>query len=96
MIRHILQVASEKSLKACRLDTLASNIPAQKLYEKLGFTYCGKQHWYAENTGWTDFYLYEYLLDGSSHEVYMHGQILGTHSFSDKTKAADMVLPEDI
>lgn len=43
----------------CWGDTLASNIPAQKLYEKLGFTYSGKQHWYAENTGWTDFYLYE-------------------------------------
>lgn len=81
MIRHALQLASEKSLKACRLDTLASNTPAQRFYEKLGFTYCGKQHWYAENTGWTDFYLYEYIFDSAKCEVYMHGQILGTHSF---------------
>lgn len=84
MIRQALQMASQKAMKACRLDTLASNIPAQKLYEKLGFTYCGKQHWYADNTGWTDFFLYEYVLNETTmrdYEVYMHGQILGTHSF---------------
>lgn len=81
MIREALKMASEKSLKACRLDTLGTNVPAQKMYEKLGFTYCGKQHWYAENTGWTDFYLYEYVLNSDKCEVYMHGQILGTHSF---------------
>ena len=32
------------------------------MYEKAGFVYRGKQHWYAENTGWTDFLLYEKLL----------------------------------
>lgn len=62
MIRQALQMAQEKSLKACRLDTLESNLPAQRLYEKLGFKYCGSRHWYADNTGWTDFYLYEYVL----------------------------------
>ena len=63
MIRKALDLAKEKSLKSCRLDTLASNIPAQRFYEKMGFLYCGKQHWYAENTGWTDFYLYEFVLE---------------------------------
>ena len=29
--------------------------------QRLGFEYCGKQHLYAENTGWTDFYFYEYV-----------------------------------
>lgn len=62
MVRKALDMAREKALKTCRLDTLASNIPAQRLYEKLGFIYCGKQHWYAQNTGWTDFFLYEYIL----------------------------------
>lgn len=68
MIRKSLKLASEKSLKACRLDTLASNIPAQRFYEKMGFKYCGKQHWYAENTGWTDFYLYEYSIANATKE----------------------------
>ena len=33
---------------------------AHKIYERLGFEYRGKQHLYAENTGWTDFYFFEY------------------------------------
>ena len=49
----------EKGKKAIRLDALASNIPAQHMYEKLGFAYRGKQNLYAENTGWTDFLYYE-------------------------------------
>ena len=32
---------------------------AHKLYKRLGFEYRGKQHLYAENTGWTDFYFFE-------------------------------------
>ena len=46
-------------MQAIRLDALASNTPAHKLYERLGFEYRGKQHLYAENTGWTDFYFFE-------------------------------------
>ncbi len=65
MIRKALAIAAGKGLKACRLDTLASNTPARRFYESLGFVFCGKQHWYAENTGWTDFCLYEYALDGN-------------------------------
>ena len=29
-------------------------------YHRLGFEYRGKQHLYAENTGWTDFYFFEF------------------------------------
>ncbi len=42
-----------------RLDALASNTPAHRIYERLGFEYRGQQHLYAENTGWTDFYFFE-------------------------------------
>lgn len=45
--------------KAVRLDALSCNIPAQHLYESLGFECRGKQKWYACNVGWTDFLLYE-------------------------------------
>ena len=38
---------------------LASNTPAHRIYERLGFEYRGMQHLYAENTGWTDFYFFE-------------------------------------
>lgn len=39
---------------------LASNTPARRMYERLGFEYRGKQNLYAENTGWTDFLFYEF------------------------------------
>ena len=59
MMAETISLAMEKGKKAIRLDTLASNIPAQHMYEKLGFEYRGKQNLYAENTGWTDFLYYE-------------------------------------
>ena len=60
MVRAAIELAREKGKRAVRLDTLASNIPAQHLYESLGFRFRGKQYLYAENTAWTDFYFYEF------------------------------------
>ena len=61
--RRILQEAIELSAKngkkALRLDTLKTNLPAQHMYDKAGFSYRGEQYLYAENTGWTDFLYYE-------------------------------------
>ena len=55
-----IRLAQSKGMQAIRLDALASNTPAHRLYERLGFEYRGKQHLYAENTGWTDFYFFDY------------------------------------
>ena len=63
MVQEAINLAKAKGMKSIRLDALASNTPAHKIYERLGFVYRGKQHLYAENTGWTDFYFYE--LSGS-------------------------------
>ncbi len=60
MIREAIRLARDRGMLAIRLDALASNTPAHKIYECLGFEYRGKQHLYAENTGWTDFYFFEY------------------------------------
>ena len=68
MMRRALGMAARDGMKAFRLDTLASNISAQRFYESLGFVFCGKQHWYAENTGWTDFCLYERAIGGGKTE----------------------------
>lgn len=62
LVRAAVGLAREKGKKAFRLDTLASNLPAQHLYESLGFRYRGRQYLYAENTAWTDFYFYEFEL----------------------------------
>ena len=60
MIREAIRLAQTNGMKAIRLDALASNTPAHKIYKALGFEYRGKQYLYAENTGWTDFYFFEY------------------------------------
>ena len=60
MIREAIRLAKSQGMKAIRLDALATNTPAHKIYERMGFMYRGKQHLYAENTGWTDFYFFEY------------------------------------
>ncbi|SNU05812.1 L-amino acid N-acyltransferase YncA [Prevotellaceae bacterium MN60] len=60
MIREAIRLAQNNGMQAIRLDALASNTPAHKIYERLGFEYRGKQHLYADNTGWTDFYFFEY------------------------------------
>lgn len=70
MMEAIVSLAMEKGKRAIRLDTLASNIPAQHMYEKLGFAYRGKQNLYAENTCWTDFLYYELPLNFETGEVH--------------------------
>lgn len=60
MIRKAIRLAQTNGMKSIRLDALASNTPAHRIYKALGFEYRGKQHLYAENTGWTDFYFFEY------------------------------------
>ena len=60
MVLESIQLAKNHGSKAIRLDALASNTPAHRLYERLGFVNRGVQHLYAENTGWTDFYFFEY------------------------------------
>lgn len=62
MMEEIILLVRKNGKKALRLDVLASNVPAQRMYERLGFEYCGKQNLYAENTGWTDFLYYELML----------------------------------
>ena len=60
MIREAIRLAQHNGMKVIRLDALASNTPAHRIYERLGFEFRGKQHLYAENTGWTDFFFFEY------------------------------------
>jgi len=59
ILEQAVGLARRNGKKALRLDTLESNLPARRMYEKAGFSCRGKQRWYAENTGWTDFRLYE-------------------------------------
>lgn len=63
IVNEIIDLAKIKRMKAVRLDALCCNTPAYRLYEDLGFINCGIQNWYASNTGFIDFYLYELVLE---------------------------------
>lgn len=60
VVEEVVTNAKENGQKSVRLDALSCNIPAHKLYEKVGFKKCDVKKWYADNTGWIDFYLFEY------------------------------------
>lgn len=63
VVNEIIDLAKTQRMKAVRLDALCCNTPAHRLYEGLGLKKCGTQNWYAGNTGYIDFYLYEFVLD---------------------------------
>ena len=60
MVLAAICLAQDKGMKAIRLDATASNTPVHRLYERLGFAFRGKQSLYAENSGWMDFYYFEF------------------------------------
>lgn len=59
MIEACCSESRKIGMKVIRLDVLAKNKPAQKLYEAIGFTYIGRLQLFYEDTGLTDFLLYE-------------------------------------
>ena len=63
MLTYVIKKSKESQIKAIRLDVLASNLPAQKLYTKIGFVFIDTMQLFYENTGTTDFLLYELILD---------------------------------
>ena len=62
MVQKAIDIAIETGMKAIRLDVLGGNIPAERLYQGFGFRYMATLKMYYEDTGWTDFKLYEYVL----------------------------------
>lgn len=62
MVREAIAIARRTGQKAVRLDVLAGNLPAERLYAGLGFRYVQTVRMFYEDTGRTEFMLYEYLL----------------------------------
>ena len=58
----IIGLSRTMGKQAVRLDALACNTPAHRLYESLGFQKRDQRRWYADNVGWADFFLYELIL----------------------------------
>jgi len=62
MVRTVVDIGKSTGMKAIRLDVLGGNIPAENLYTELGFKYLHTLQMFYEDTGWTNFKLYEYVL----------------------------------
>lgn len=63
MVKKAIEIGTDMHLKAIRLDVLAGNVPAERLYTSLGFQYMDTLQMYYEDTGWTYYELYEYVLN---------------------------------
>jgi ribosomal protein S18 acetylase RimI-like enzyme len=66
MVRAALTCAARQRQKAVRLDVIEGNLAAAKLYEKIGFRRVAILPMYYEDTGWRNFMLYEFALEGFS------------------------------
>ena len=62
MLKNAIEYAAKNNVKVIRLDVLADNVPAVRLYTKNGFSYVDSTCMYYEDTGWTDFKLFEYVI----------------------------------
>ena len=62
LVRKAIELAREGGIKAIRLDVLEGNTPAEQLYLGFGFQYMTTLRMYYEDTGWTNFRLYELVL----------------------------------
>lgn len=60
MVNAAIKLARTEHQKAIRLDVLCGNLPAERLYTGMGFCYRETQSMFYEDTGWTDFLLFEY------------------------------------
>ena len=61
MVQEAVRIAADSGARAIRLDVLASNEPAKKLYLRCGFEYRGTSALYYDNTGWQNFDMYEMI-----------------------------------
>ena len=62
MVEFAIHTAREQGQKVIRLDVLKGNLPAAKLYTSIGFRYIQTLTLFYEDTGWTEYELYEYPL----------------------------------
>ena len=61
-VQYAIDHARETGMKAIRLDVLEGNPPANQLYEAFGFVQVDTISMFYEDTGWSDFRLYELRL----------------------------------
>ena len=59
LVKYAIDLARAEGMKAIRLDVLKGNIPAERLYEGMGFCCADTIKLFYEDTGRVDFIMYE-------------------------------------
>lgn len=59
ILNEILSLARKKGVKSIRLDILGTNLAAEKLYTGRGFQFVQAKNMFYEDTGWTEYKMYE-------------------------------------
>lgn len=55
-------IGSTDMEKAVRLDILGTNTAAERLYTRCGFRFVQAKQMYYDDTGWTEYKLFEYII----------------------------------
>lgn len=61
MVQEAVALARKGRCKTIRLDILAGNLPAERAYTRVGFRPVATLPMFYEDTGWTDYKLFEFL-----------------------------------
>ena len=62
MVQRAFDVARRRNIHVLRLDVLQGNTPAVKAYSKMGFQHMGTVQMFYEDTGWTNFEMFECVI----------------------------------
>ncbi len=62
LVQKVIHQAELQGIKTIRLDVLEGNLPAEKAYTKVGFHYITTLKMYYEDTGWTNYKVFEYIV----------------------------------
>ena len=62
MVQQAIDTARNHHIKTIRLDVLGGNLPAERAYLKMGFVYVDTIQMFYEDTGWTAYKLFEYMI----------------------------------
>ena len=62
LVARLLELARADGKKAVRLDILGTNRAAEALYRRMGFSFVAEKRMFYEDTGWTEYRMFEYNL----------------------------------
>lgn len=63
LVREAIRVAQSENNRVIRLDVIKGNIPAEQLYQRMGFYYVQSLELFYDDCGWYPFDLYEYSVE---------------------------------